>query len=219
MPGGFLFLGGPGRLRWKREEVGLANRDDEIGVDKWLERFGADPVRLSALVFLNDQAAGVAEVAEKLELPPVAAADHLNQLHGAGLIEVVGEAPYGGKVEPRYRATVRVLWSEEDLAEFSIAERNRLLAWIVQTVNADIDEALNSGTFSARDDAHASRTVLQVDEQGWNELVRVHADALDAVFEIQATSAERLAEAKREGISALSAVFCCELPPHGEKPI
>jgi DNA-binding transcriptional ArsR family regulator len=162
---------------------------------------------------LNERSAGVAEIAERLDLSQSVAAEHLDKMLAEGLVEITGEVLNRGKVEPRYRAAVPVIWSDEELADLSLAERRRLLTWVTQTVNGDVDEALTSGTFVARDDAHASRTILQVDEQGWEELVRIHAEALDAVFDIKAASAERLAEAKLEGISALSAVFCCELPP------
>lgn len=190
----------------------MADHDgDEIGVDAWIDRFGADPVRLNVLTFLNGRPASVSQVAEKFGLSPEAAARHLDEMLDAGLIEVVGEALRRGKVEPRFRATVRILWTEDEVTKFSQAERLRLLAWIVQTVNADLVEALGSGK-PLRDDAHAIRTVLQVDEQGWRELSRIHDDALEAVLEIQGASAERLAEAKKEGWPALSAMFCLELP-------
>lgn len=197
----------------------MANHDgDEIGIDAWLERFGADPVRLNALVLLSARPAGVSEVAEQLAVTFDAAAHHLDEMLEAGLIETVGEVLYGGKVEPRYRATTRVLWTDEEWATFSRAERGRLLAWILQTVNSDIAEALKSGTFFAHDNSHVIRTVVQVDDQGWQELSRIHEDALDAVLAVQAASAERLAESHEEGVPALSATFCCEMPSRRQAP-
>jgi hypothetical protein len=136
----------------------------------------------------------------------------------AGLIETVGEVLYGGKVEPRYRATVRVLWTDDEWATFSRAEQGRLLTWILQMVDSDIAEALESGTFFAHENAHVIRTVLQVDDQGWQELSRIHEDAFDAVLAVQAASAERLAESHEEGVPALSAMFCCEMPSRRQPP-
>ncbi len=82
-------------------------------------------------------------------------------------------------------------------------------------IDADVREAAESGTFVDRDDSHASRTVAMVDEQGWEELRDIHADALNAVLAVQAASAERLAEKDDPGFPVLSAMFCCELPPRG----
>jgi hypothetical protein len=86
--------------------------------------------------------------------------------------------------------------------------------WIIEMVNADVREAVDSGSFVTRQDSHASRTVPLVDEQGWKELRDIHADALNAVLAVQAASAERLAEKGEAGFPVLSAVLCCELPPH-----
>jgi hypothetical protein len=110
------------------------------------------------------------------------------------------------------RAADHAIWSDEELADLSVAERKRLLVWIVETIEADVGEALASGTFLARGDAHAIRNVLQVDERGWRELSQIHLDALDSVLKIQAASAERLAESGETGVPALAASFCCELP-------
>jgi DNA-binding transcriptional ArsR family regulator len=190
----------------------LANRDgDEIKVDAWLERFGADLARLNVLVLLTDGPAGASEVAEKFAMSSAEAGRHLEALLDAGFAKVVGEALHQGRTEPRYRAAIRVLWTDDELAKFSDAEQLRLLSWIVRMVNADLDEAMKAGTF-AREDSHAIRLVLQVDEQGWRELSRIHTDAFEAVLSVQEACKERLAESGEEGVPALSAVFSAELP-------
>jgi hypothetical protein len=119
-------------------------------------------------------------------------------------------ANHGG--DESSRAADRAIWSDEELADLSVAERKRLLVWIVETIEADVGEALASGSFLARSDAHAIRNVLQVDERGWSELSQIHLDVLDSVLRIQAASAERLAETGEIGVPALAALFCCELP-------
>lgn len=190
----------------------MASRDgDEIKVDAWLERFGADLVRLNVLVLLTDGPASASEVAEKFAMGSAEAGRHLEALFDAGFAKVVGEVLYQGRTESRYRATTRVLWTDDEVAKFSDAEQLRLLSWVVRTVNADLDEAMKAGTF-ARDDSHAIRMVLRVDEQGWRELSRIHADAFEAVLAVQEASEARLAESGEEGVPALSAVFTAELP-------
>ena len=73
-------------------------------IDRRLIRLASDPVRLGMLTLLNDRSAGASEVAGKLEIDPSAAGRHLDAMHDAGLIEVVGEVLNRGAVEPRYRA-------------------------------------------------------------------------------------------------------------------
>jgi len=163
----------------------------------------------------NDRSATVDDVAEALELRADVAAGHIDELLKEGLIELAGEPPQGGAVKARYRAVVRTLWSDEEWAMLSAAERKRLTAWTVDWIYGELRDAIEAGTFDARADSHFSRNVALVDEQGWRELTRIQEEALEASFAVQAASAERLAERGKTGVMVLSAMFCCELPDGG----
>lgn len=183
-------------------------------IDRRLIRLASEPVRLQALTFIYERsAAGVSEVAEELDVSLSAAGRHLDAMRDAGLIEVVGEVLNRGAVEPRYRALVRALWDDEEWAVFSQEEQKRLTGWIIEMISSDARGAVEQGTFTGRQDSHASRTIPVVDEQGWAELREIHADALQAVLAVEEASAERLAEKGELGFPVLSAVLCCELPP------
>jgi hypothetical protein len=182
-------------------------------IDRRLIGLASDPDRVKALTLLNERSAGVGEVAGELEMEPSVAGRLLDQMHDIGLIEVVGEALNRGAVEPRYRAVVRVLWDNEDWAALGLEEQKRMISWIVDMINSDIREAVEAGTFVARQESHASRSIPVVDEQGWEELCRIHDDTLDAVLAVEAASAERLAEKGEAGFPVLSAMLCSELPP------
>jgi DNA-binding transcriptional ArsR family regulator len=186
--------------------------------DRRLIRLASDPVRLRALTFLNDRSAGAGEVAATLDISVADAGRHLNAMHDEGLIEVVGEVLNRGAVEPRYRALVRSLFDDEEWAMFSPDEQKRLTGWILDMIEADSREALEQGTFTARADAHTSRTIPTLDEQGWDEMRRIHDEALYAILAVEAAAAERLAEKGESGFPTLSAMLCCELPPRPEQP-
>lgn len=183
------------------------------GIDQRLLRMAAEPVRLKALFALNERAAGASELADELEVSASEAARHLEQMHADGLIEAVGDVLGCDAIEPCYRAIVRLLWNGKEWAELGLAEQRRLSAWIMQQINSDVCEALETGTFDMRFDAHLSRSVSHVDEQGWRELSRIHEQALEAIFAVEAACAERLVEAEEEGVPVLSALICTELPP------
>jgi hypothetical protein len=185
---------------------------NEGGIDRRLLRLDPDSERLDTLVLLNERIAGATEVAELLGVSVSEAAGQLEEMCKAGLIEIVGESTEEDGEGPLYRALVRALWSDEEWAELSREERRRLTAWILQLINADVDEALESGSFNSRIDAHSSRTASIVDEQGWRELTRLQADALEASFAVQAASAERLAERGEEGVTVMSVMLCFEMP-------
>jgi DNA-binding Lrp family transcriptional regulator len=193
----------------------LAENGDEIGMDRRLLELTSNPDRFRTLVMLNDRTATVGEIAEGLGMSVEAAARHVRGLHDNGLIEVVGEVLHSGAVEPRYSASVRTLWTDEEWAAINLKERQRLTAWFVEWIHAELRGAVDAGTFTARPDSHISRTVSMVDEQGWRELCRIQEEALEASFAVQATSAERLAEKRKEGVPVLSVMVCCELPSNG----
>src|SRR4051794_35667629 len=154
-----FFYAMPRRLwlihRCSRQGVSVTEKS---GIDRRLIRIASDPVRLQALTLLNERSAGASEVAAELEVSLSTAGRHLDAMHDAGLIEVVGEVLTKGAVEPRYRALIRTLWDEEEWALFNEEEQKRLTGWILDMVSADAREAIDKGTFSRRSDAHASRT-------------------------------------------------------------
>jgi hypothetical protein len=110
------------------------------------------------------------------------------------------------------QARIREVLSDEEAAALSAEERERLSTWVVQLINSDIAAAMAAGTFDSRDDMHISRTISLVDEQGWRELTRIQAEALEASFAVQAESTERLAESDEAAIATMSVMVCCELP-------
>jgi hypothetical protein len=105
------------------------------------------------------------------------------------------------------------VWSDAEWAELSRRDRSRLSAWIVHLIASDAADALEVECFDARPETHASRTVSVVDDQGWRELSRIQEESLEAVLRVKAESAERLAERGEDGMLALSAMLCFELPP------
>ncbi len=186
---------------------------NEAGIDPRLVDLASDSVRRDALAVLNERTADAAELAGWLGVDVATMSGHLEKMRAQGLVEVVGERRGGdGEEPPRYRALVRALWSNEDWATLSTEERRQLSNWIVRMIVGDADEALEAGTFGARDDSHASRTVSVVDERGWRELTRIFSEALDASFAVQAESAERLAASGEDGIRVMSAMLCFEMP-------
>lgn len=185
----------------------------EVGIDQRLVELASDSVPRDALVVLNERIADAAELAAKLDVDVATMKAHLEKMRAQGLIEVVGDLADGEVAEPSYRALVRALWSNEEWASLSLEERRHLSAWIVKMIVADAEVALESGSFNARDDSHASRTVSVVDERGWEQLARIYSETLEASFAIQAESAERLAESGEDGITVMSAMLCFEMPP------
>jgi Bacterial regulatory protein, arsR family len=186
---------------------------DDTGIDQRLLRLASEPLRLKTLVILSEEgSAGVSEIAEGLGIGLSEAEDHLKQMHAAGLVELAGEILGRGVIEPSYRPAIRVLWGEEEWAELDAAEQRRVSAWIVHTMYSRVCEALENGSFNARLDAHNSYMVATVDEEGWRDLIRIHAETLEALLAAKEASEQRLAERGEEGFRVISAMICAELP-------
>ncbi len=193
----------------------MTEKTGSEGIDQRLVDLASDSIRRNALVVLNERTAEATELAGDLGVDVATMRGHLEKMRDQGLVEVVGDASASAAVEPRYRALVRALWSTEEWAALTLEERRQLSAWIVGRIVSDAEVALEADTFNARSDSHASRTVSVVDERGWRELTRIQAEALEASFVVQAESAERLAESGEDGIAAMSAMLCFEMPAPG----
>ncbi len=184
------------------------------GVDETLVKVVAHPLRVQALSVLTERSASPKELAAELGAPVGNVSYHVRELEDVGLIELVDEKKRRGAVEHFYRAITRPMLSSAEWEKLSLAERHGFSAWIIQLLLADASQAMGAGSFDARSDRHLSRTPLLLDEEGWKELVEIQNEALKAVLQVQAASAERLTKADRgESFPAIASMTCFELPP------
>jgi hypothetical protein len=62
------------------------------------------------------------------------------------------------------------------------------------------------------DDSIAVRTPLRLDEQGWNELIRIHREAFEKVAAVKGRAEQRLRESGGPMTPALSVLLFFEMP-------
>ncbi len=168
-------------------------------VDSRLAKALAHPLRVQLLAALNEGVASPNELAKRLEEPLTNVSYHVRMLHDLGCIELVETEPRRGALEHYYRAIVRPFFGERDWKRLPKNARGSISDAVLQLVWDDASEAIKSGLFDEREDRHLSRSVLVVDEQGWEELHDVLAETLDRAMQIQADSAAR--NSKDEGES------------------
>lgn len=150
------------------------------------------PVSEQLLVGLVTGAKTAAELAEGTLLSRQEVDDQVRTLEGNGVIKAVEPEP--GSTVTRYDVAWAQMLSDE-AAEYSRAEREALSLQIGQVIKAEIEEAVEAGTFDAREDRFLVRVPTWLDEQGWKELLD-HLDAsLEETLEIQRRALERLREA------------------------
>jgi DNA-binding transcriptional ArsR family regulator len=156
------------------------------------------PLRFRLLLAFNERKASPNELAKALEEPLGNVAYHTRVLLDAGAIELVDTAQRRGATEHYYAAIIRPYFSNADVERMPKKTRQDLFISAVQAILADISSAA-AGSGFAHPEAHASRTKLELDEQGFADVVAALADVLDRVIEIQAESANRWASSDRAG--------------------
>jgi DNA-binding transcriptional ArsR family regulator len=166
-------------------------RQTASAVDSRLAKALAHPLRVQLLAALNEGVASPNELAKKLDEPLTNVSYHVRMLHDLGCIELVETEPRRGALEHYYRAVVRPFFGERDWKRLPKNARGSISDAVLQLVWEDAAEAIKGGLFDEREDRHLSRSVLAVDEQGWEELHDVLADTLDRAMQIQADSASR----------------------------
>lgn len=201
----------------KKGEVG-ANRH-RGALDQRLVRALGHPVRVQALIILNERVASPNEISKELGESVGHVSYHIKVLKECECIELVDTAPRRGAMEHYYRATDRAFLNAEEWASLPSSIRPGLSASLLQTVVNDASDALMAGTFDKRTDRHLSWTPMIVDEQGWDELKTGLEGFLETVFDIQASSAARLAAEDAPGVPVTVAMMGFEAQMSNERKV
>jgi DNA-binding transcriptional ArsR family regulator len=166
-------------------------RQTASAVDSRLAKALAHPLRVQLLAALNEGVASPNELAKKLDEPLTNVSYHVRMLHDLGTIELVETEPRRGALEHYYRAVVRPFFADRDWRKLPKNARGSISDAVLQLVWEDSAEAIKGGLFDEREDRHLSRSVLSVDEQGWEQLNELLSETLDSAMQIQADSASR----------------------------
>jgi len=166
-------------------------RQTASAVDSRLAKALAHPLRVQLLAALNEGVASPNELAKKLDEPLTNVSYHVRMLHDLGCIELVDTEPRRGALEHYYRAVVRPFFGDRDWKRLPKNARGSISDAVLQLVWEDAAEAIKGGLFDEREDRHLSRSVLSIDEKGWNDLHDLLAQTLDKAMQIQADSASR----------------------------
>jgi DNA-binding transcriptional ArsR family regulator len=182
-------------------------RGAKTGVDQRLVKALAHPLRVEILAILNERMASPNELSKELEEGLSQVSYHVKVLKDFECIEMVKTEPRRGAVEHYYRATARAFLSDREWQKLPDSIKPGMSAAFVKMLIGDVIEALNGGTFDARDDRHVSWTPGVVDEQGWAESVDLVNETLNQLIKIHEGSAKRLAKSGEEGIPATAVLM------------
>jgi DNA-binding transcriptional ArsR family regulator len=173
----------------------------------------AHPVRHRAFRMLTDAELSPSQIADRIDVDLHSVSYHVRALEKMGLIEQVGEKQVRGAVQHFFRAIDRPILTTEDWAKLTLGEREEASRYIMQLIVGDTVYSEETGVLDQRLDRTLSRVPLIVDEAGWRELHDIHMDVLDRILEVQANSADRLANSpEAESFPAMTGSICIEMP-------
>ncbi len=183
------------------------------GLDSQVIRALGHPMRLDALRLFNERVqASPSEIAQTLDVDVGTLAYHVRVLKECDCIELVETAQRRGATEHFYRATKKAFVSRDLAQMLPTSLREGMSAEAIKAIFERIGEALDGGTFDARDERHVSWMPLTLDEQGWQAFVELKAKQLDLETEIESESLERLAKSSAPAIKATTISMLFEMP-------
>ena len=196
----------------KGRKKGKSKTKRAKGVDQRLVKALAHELRVEILTILNERMASPNELSKELDEGLSQVSYHVKVLKDYECIELIKTEPRRGAVEHYYRATSRPFVTDRDWQLLPATIRAGLSAELLELIQGDAINALVEGTFEAREDVHLTRTLMLLDERGWNDLMVALSKTLERASKIQTECASRLQKSGEPGINASVSMLGFELP-------
>ena len=159
-------------------------------LDDRLVKALAHPLRQRILEVLNRRVSSPRDIAEELGAKLGDVGYHVRMLRDYGAIELVRTERRRGAVKHFYRATTRAMLDDAQWARVPLSVRRSIVGDVLDRIGQDVTRAANAQGFD-RDDVHVSFTPLDLDDQGYRDVVALVNDTLDRALGIQAEVVQR----------------------------
>jgi hypothetical protein len=176
-----------------RKRRGSARANDGA-LDPRVVKAIAHPLRHRLLLAFNERVASPNELAKLLGEPLGNVAYHTRILLDLEAIELVDTAQRRGATEHYYRASMRAYFDDTEWGRLPITSRRTIFAQDLQALFDDVSRAIAAGGFD-HPRAHVSRAKLELDAEGFEDVVELLGETLDRVLEIHAEALNRIAQA------------------------
>lgn len=155
----------------------------------------AHPLRVKLLQLLIESVDSPNGLAAKLDEPLATVAYHVRELAKYECIELVDTKQRRGATEHFYRAVSRPDIRTAEWESLGLAERRSISRFAAQLILSDLIAADAAGTFDSRVDRHLSRCPGDLDQEGWDKIVRASDEFMELVLATQEECANRIAAA------------------------
>lgn len=178
------------------------------------ELIGGKQALRYAIVSAIDTRAGTtaALIAEELGVSVGRVRHQLRNLIRLGLVETVKETARRGVLERSYVLAGDLIIDDEEFDSLSPERKAKIVNSILRVSFGDVLRSVKAGLINRRADRCVVRVPVMVDEQGWEELSRIHCETFEEVARVRAESERRLKETDAVPISTVSVLLYFELP-------
>lgn len=171
------------------------------GVEQLIAKAFAHPLRVQILTILNERVASPNLIAKELDQSLNLVAYHVRVLEKYDCVEMIETKQRRGATEHFYRATRRQFLNDSEWERMPESLRPALSGAMLKAIFSDVKEAVDRGTLDELEDRHLSRTAIQIDRQGWEEIATLLGESLERVLAIRAKASARLAKSGEAGLS------------------
>lgn len=163
-------------------------------IDRRLIKALSHPIRIHILDILSEGPSSPSRIKRRMDNVSLnLVSHHIKVLLKLGCIELIDEVKRRGATEHIYRTKERQFFNAEEWKVVEPKARQPITATLLQLIAQDAEKSLAEGKFDERPDNHLSRSPVELDDEGWREVVGTLTRALDEVLEAHAKSTERAA--------------------------
>jgi DNA-binding transcriptional ArsR family regulator len=152
----------------------------------------AHPVRIQILNILGEQVASPNQIAEISGEPLGTVAYHVRVLLKGGFIELAGTEPRRGATEHFYRSNPDSFVTSQHWRTVPPVLRGEIAGGCFQELSGRVIAALEAGTFEKRDGSGLAYVPMQVDEEGWKEVLAIVVKSEQAIRRAGKNASQRL---------------------------
>lgn len=187
--------------------------DGRPALDQRLVVAVGHPLRVAILEALHGRALSPKGLSSELGESQNLISYHVKVLREVGAVRLVRAVPRRGVKEYFYTAEPRGLIGHQDWRWAPIAARPGVTNEAVRAFIDRMASAIDAGTLDRHEDTTLNWTAITVDQQGWQDLVRLMRRTNELVAEIHDRSLGRLGDA--DGMPVVTGLAAFEAAPPG----
>jgi DNA-binding transcriptional ArsR family regulator len=177
----------------------------------------AHPLRLKILGTLSAREISPSEFAKEVGKDVSNVSYHFRVLAKLGFAEVTQTRSVRGSTEHTYRSLRPVVFEDAISTEMPPEMRRMITETILQDYVGRMVQAIQQGTFDARNDRHFTWTPLVVDEMGWEEAMSLLGTTFEGLASIKEKAGKRLAESNGQRLAVTIGLAGFESPMETKK--